>query len=358
MKKVIFIFLLLFPIKVIGISASSYIVADLDNDRYFYGSNINEEHLIASTTKIMTALVTITVSDINKEVEVGNEVLKAYGSAIYIEPGEKITIRDLLYGLMLRSGNDAATIIAKNVGGSMEGFTTMMNEMAINIGMKNTYFYNAHGLEEKDGKGNTSTSYDMALLTRYAMKNKTFREIFGTKKYVGQSSTKKYHWTNKNKLLHKLDYVTGGKTGFTKKARRTLVTTASRNNINVLVVTLNDPNDFYDHQKLYEKVFKEYESKRILKKGKIKIKNEKLYNNYQLYINNDIYIPLKNNEKKDIKIDYKLYEDKKFNDKDIVGRVEVSIKDKVIRKENIYVKKEEEEKAKSWWQKIMGWFKW
>ena len=192
----------------------------------------------------MTAIVTIEYADLDKNVEVGDEILEAYGSAIYIELGEKLTLRDLLYGLMLRSGNDAAVVIAKNVAGSMDNFAMMMNEMASKIGMKNTYFYNAHGLEEEDGSGNTSTAYDMALLTKYAMTNSEFRKIFGTKKYTVKSNYKTYTWVSKNKLIHDYDFITGGKTGFTEKARRTLVTTGSNNNINLVVVTLNDPNDF------------------------------------------------------------------------------------------------------------------
>ena len=182
MKKLIFLLFLLFPLKVGAISASSSIVMDLDNGRILYQNNIHDERLIASITKIMTAIVTIEYADLDKIVEVGDEILEAYGSAIYIELGEKLTLRDLLYGLMLRSGNDAGVVIAKNVAGSMDNFAMMMNEMASKIGMKNTYFYNAHGLEEEDGSGNTSTAYDMALLTKYAMTNSEFRKISATRR--------------------------------------------------------------------------------------------------------------------------------------------------------------------------------
>ena len=183
MKKFIFIVLLIiFPLKVLALSASSSIVMDLNSGRILHENNINDQRLIASITKIMTCIVTIETADLNEEIEVGEEILKTYGSAIYIEVGEKLTLKDLLYGLMLRSGNDAAVVIAKNVAGSMENFALLMNEMANKIGMKNSYFYNAHGLEEDNDTGNLSTAYDMALLTKYAMKNKTFREIFGTKK--------------------------------------------------------------------------------------------------------------------------------------------------------------------------------
>ena len=264
MKKVVFLILLLVPFKVFGMSASSMIAMDLDNDIIYYEYNADQKRLIASITKIMTAIVTIENVDINKEVTVGEEVLKAYGSAIYINVGEKITIKDLLYGLIMRSGNDAAVVLAKNVAGSMEGFAHLMNEMASKIGMSNSYFVNSHGLEENDGSANHSTARDMAILTKYAMNNATFREIFSTKKYISKSSQKTYSWTNKNKLLHSEDYITGGKTGFTEKARRTLVTTGARNNTNVVVVTLNDGNDFGDHRSMYEEIFRNYEAIKVL----------------------------------------------------------------------------------------------
>lgn len=303
----------------------------------------------------MTAIVSIECGDLDKEVVVGEEVLRAYGSAIYIEVGEKISLRDLLYGLLLRSGNDAAMVIAKNVAGSMEAFVALMNEYASKIGMKNTIFYNNHGLEESNGKGNLSSAKDMALLTKYAMQNETFREIFGTKKYVAKTNYKTYSWTSKNKLIHTEDYITGGKTGFTEKARRTLVTTAKRNNINVVVVTLNDSNDFNDHKEIYKNIFKNYESVLVLKKGNIKIKGENVYKDNILYLNEDIYVTVKSEEKSDLRINYELYKNKKYSDGDVVGSVKVYIGDKEVVKKDILIKMEKKE---SWWDVIKGWFKW
>ncbi len=358
MKKVVFLFYLVFlPFEVKAISASSAIAMDLNSNRIFYEANIHDERLIASITKIMTCIVTIENANINQKVTVGDEVLKAYGSAIYIEVGEELTLKDLLYGLMLRSGNDAAVVIAKNVAGSMEKFATLMNELAKKIGMNNTYFYNAHGLEEQSGKGNTSTAYDMALLTKYAYQNATFREIFGTKNIKIKSSTKTYSWTSKNKLIHRYDFVTGGKTGFTEKARRTLVTTASKNNLDVVVVTLNDPNDFQDHITLYNKVFEEYTPFLVLSKNNFKIKEDTYYEKYKLYITNDIFIPIKTGEKDYLKINYRLTKVKKPLNGDKVGEVEIYLKDKLIRKDNIYIEIEEKHQKLNWFQKIIRWFK-
>ena len=358
MKRLcLLIIVLLFPLNVSALSARSSIVMDLDSGRILHANNINEKHLIASITKIMTCIVAIEYGDLDKEIEVGDEVLKAYGSAIYIEVGEKLTLKDLLMGLMLRSGNDAAVVIAKNIASSMDGFAMLMNEEARKIGMNNTYFYNAHGLEESDGTGNMSTAYDMALLTKYAMHNSTFREIFSTKKYTVKTNYKTHHWINKNKLIHSNDFITGGKTGYTKKAHRTLVTTGSSNGINLVIVTLDDGNDFNNHLSLYKDIFKKYYSLKLIDKDNIKIKNDTIYNKYKLYTTSNIVVPILPNEKYDIRIDYKLYDNIKFVDGDNIGYIDIYLKDKLLTSEKIYVRVPVNNK-KSWFQKILGWFRW
>lgn len=358
MKKVFLLIILLIPLKVIAISASSAIVMDTENGRILYENNIDDKKLIASTTKIMTAIVAIEYGDLEKVVTVGEEVLKAYGSAIYIEMGEQISLRDLLYGLMMRSGNDAAMVIATSVAGSMDSFVLLMNETASKIGMKNTYFYNNHGLEEDDGSGNISTARDMALLTKYAMANSTFKEIFKTKNYKVKTNFKSYSWTSKNRLIHSEDYVTGGKTGYTKKAGRTLVTTGSRNNISLVVVTLQDGNDFNDHKSLYADIFKNYEAIKVLSKDNLKIKGEKIYSDDELYLEEDIYVPVKQSEKDDLKISYELYEEGRYVSGDVVGHAKIFMKDELVREENIYIKKQGDNVNLSWWQKLLRWIKW
>lgn len=359
MKKLILsLILFILPIKVSAISASSTIVMDLNSNRVLFEQNIHEQRLIASITKIMTAIVAIEYGNLDDTYEVGEEVLEAYGSAIYIEMGEKLTLRDLLYGLMLRSGNDAAVVIAKNIAGSMEAFAMLMNETASKIGMTNSYFYNAHGLENDDGTGNLSTAYDMALLTKYAMENETFREIFGTKKYSVKTNKKSYSWTNKNRLLHEYDFITGGKTGFTQKARRTLVTTASSNNIDLVIVTLNDPNDFDDHLALYTKIFKNYEAIKVLDKNKFEIKEDTKYKNDTLYINNDVYIPVLKEEKDDISIKYELFKNSNYMNGDVVGNAKIYIKDELVKSVNIYVQKNQGKENLSWWNKLLRWLGW
>ena len=332
MKKYIFIILfLILPIKTNAMCASSVTLMDMDNNRVLYSVNQHDKRLIASISKIMTSIVTLNNKNISDLVTIDESVLKSFGSGIYVEVGEVISLEDLLYGLMLRSGNDAAIMIANYVGGSMDGFVKLMNETANSIGMINTNFINSSGLEDNDGNGNMSTSYDMALLMSYAMKNKTFRKIVSTKKRTVKTNYKTYIWYNKNKLLNSYKYTTGGKTGFTQKARRTLVTTASKDNMNFVIVTLNDPNDFSDHINLYEEYFKKYKSYKILDK-----ENEK-FDNKSFYIKNDKYINLTNSEYKNIKKEIVLY---KENISDIAGYILVKLNDQNLGKEYIYIKRE------------------
>ena len=199
MKYLWLLILFLIPFKVYG--TSSYIVMDADSKRVIEGANTQEKKLIASTTKIMTAIIAIENGSLDDKVKIDKDVLKAYGSNIYVEIDEEITLRDLLYGLLLRSGNDAAIEIANCIAGSMDEFVKMMNDKAKNLGMENTTFINSSGLENDEKLGNTSTAYDMALLMSYAIDNKTFVEISGTKRHIATTNYKTYDWYNKNKLL-------------------------------------------------------------------------------------------------------------------------------------------------------------
>ena len=348
MKKILFLvlFLFWFPVKVEAISAESYVVMDYDSGRVLMSQNATREKLIASTTKIMTAIIALENKDLNSVRKVGPEVLKAYGSAIYLSLDEEITLKDLLYGLMLRSGNDAAIEIAYHVSGNMDNFVQLMNQKAYELGMSNTIFINNHGLENEQGKGNTSTSYDMALLMRYALQNETFKEIIHTKEYTAKTSGKTYVWHNKNKLLSN-EYEIGGKTGYTKKAKRTLVTAATKDAKRVIVVTLNDPNDFADHEELYNEIFNKYERVEILNKEATVIDES---NPLKYYLQNDFYALLTKEEKENIRIDYQI--DPNANTKE-VGNAYVYLEDKLLHTEKIY--QQEETKKESFWQKFLRW---
>ncbi len=347
MKKLILaviVVLLIFPLKVSALGAECAIVMDQDSKRVLFEKNMDKEKLIASTTKIMTAVIALEYGDLDTLVEVGDEVLKAYGSAIYIEVGEELTLKDLLYGLMLRSGNDAAIEIAYAVAGNMESFVHLMNEKAKDLGMKNTIFYNNHGLEENSGVGNTSTVYDMALLMSYANTIEEFKEITSTKEYTVRSNYKTYIWPNKNKLLKIYKYATGGKTGYTEKAKRTLVTSATKDDKNLIVVTFNDGNDFNDHMNLYEDYFNAYESVEVINKDTYEINDE--YYNGNLFVNKSFRVLAKEEEKDAISTNVVLNKVKDYVDGECVGYVEVKIGDEVVEKLSVYVRKNEEKGEK------------
>jgi D-alanyl-D-alanine carboxypeptidase (penicillin-binding protein 5/6) len=344
LKKIIWgVFIFFFSLNVKAMSASSYVVMDMESNRVLASDNMNNTRLIASITKIMTCIVAIENSDVDREVTVGDEILKSFGSSIYLSIGEKIKLEDLLYGLMLRSGNDAALVISKNVSND---FVTLMNKKAQEIGMKNTYFLNPHGLEENDGNGNTSSAYDMGLLMGYAYHNDEFRKIIGTKEHVAKSNEKSYSWQNKNRLLREYKYATGGKTGFTMKARRTLVTTAEKDNMKVVVVTLNDGNDFLDHKNMYESIWHNYHAIKVLDK------DYKIDGCNNCYIKNEYYAMVKN-KNENLKIVNKI---NKNTNTDYLGDVLIYDGDYLLHDEIIYKKKIEENK-KSWWKKIMDWFR-
>lgn len=311
-------------------TSASSIVIDQDTGRILYENNPNEQRLIASTTKIMTAILTIENTNINQTIEVGQEILKMYGTNIYIEVGEKMKIKDLLYGLLLRSGNDAATTLAHYVGGTEENFVLMMNEKAKEIGMTNTIFSNPHGLD--DYTANYSTAYDMSLLSRYANQNKTYKKISQTRKYTTKTQNKSYLWYNRNKLLTTYEYCTGGKNGYTPKAGRTLVTTATKDNMNLTIVTLNDPNEYETHTWLYEKIFSEYKNYIIINKNNFKT-NKQIYNGAATIKESFVY-PLTETEKKQITTEIHLLKKQDISKK--IGYIDIKLKDKKIGKVFIY----------------------
>lgn len=331
MKKMIFFcFLLLFSVNVKAIECE--VIIDADSGRVLGGFNIDKERHIASTTKIMTALVTINNSRLNEIVEIGDEIKSAYGSSIYIKPKEKLRIEDLLYGLMLRSGNDAALSLATHVSGNIPAFTDLMNETAESIGMKNTHFGNPHGLDDKPS--NTSTVYDMAILMMNAMKNETFRRITSTKKYITKSNFTTYTWYNKNELLNSYKYATGGKIGYTGEANYTFVSSATKDNKNLIIATFVDKNRFTTHKNLYEKYFNEYEKYHLIDKDNLGINYKKGYRTFTL---ESFDMLLTKEESKRIKREVELYENVKIqNNAKIVGTISITMDSKTYKKLNIY----------------------
>ncbi|MED4400768.1 D-alanyl-D-alanine carboxypeptidase family protein [Metabacillus fastidiosus] len=338
----IFIFAL-FPLRssALGVSAQGAILMEQESGRILYEKNAHEKLRIASITKIMTAILAIESEKLDEQVKVSERATLAEGSSIYLQKGEKIKLEDLVYGLMLRSGNDSAVAIAEHVGGSLEGFVYLMNKKAEELGMKNTEFANPHGLD--DHENHYSTAYDMAILTKYAMGNPIFREISGTETYRAPNPNEEWDrvWRNKNKLVTGLyEYATGGKTGYTKRAKRTLVSTASKSGLDTIVVTINDPDDWRDHMNLHNYAFASYELVKIKRKGTIKNIKDSVYKN-KIFIKRDVLYPLKEEELDQLEIDIRLLKPKKeWNDaKDIpniVGRMTILLNDKKIEELPIY----------------------
>ena len=345
MKKIlVLIILFLIPISVNAEdTAKSSIVMDLDSGRVLYESNADEERLIASITKIMTCIIAIEEGNLNKEVEASDEILKMYGTSIYLEVGEKMKLIDLLYGLMLRSGNDASVVIAKEIAGSEEKFVELMNKKAQEIGMTNTTFSNPHGLDEETK--NYSTARDMAKLSRYAYKNKTYRKIIGTEEYRVKTDNKSYLWYNRMKLLGNYKYCTGGKNGYTPSAGKTLVTTHEKGNLKITVVSLHDNDEYNNHENLAEYAFDNYYNYNILDKNDFDL----IIDDNKYYIKNSFSYPLTDKEKDNIKvlasIDDSLTKGK-------VGNIKISLNNKVLKKVPVYL--QEEKKKENFFTKLFS----
>lgn len=357
MKRLFFVFIsiILFSfssVNALSVTASSAILMDMNSGRILYQKDVHNPRLVASITKIMTAVLAIENGNLDEEVIVGEEVLSMYGSNIYIELGEKMTLKDLLYGLLLRSGNDAAIVIGTYIGGSEEKFVEMMNKKAKEIGMINTTYHNCHGLDEVTQ--NYSTAYDMAVLSSYANTLDVYREISKTKKWVTSTENKSYVWHNRNKLLTLYEFATGGKTGYTPKAGRTLVTTASKDNLNLTAVTLNDPNEYVSHEEMYEYGFDKYKNYLIIDKDNFSI-DDNFYKD-EVYVKESFSYPLTDKESSKTSTIAELLKLKKYKNNDKVGDIIVKLDNKEIYREPIFVRVKPKV-HKSFWTKIKEFFR-
>ena len=212
-----------------------YIVYDRISKSMIIGKNEDVKSAMASTTKIMTTIVILEKADLNEKVTVSAKAGGTGGSRLGLKRGDKASVRDLLYGLMLRSGNDAAVALAEHVGGSVKGFAELMNEKAIELGLTNTHFVTPHGLDDAN---HYTTALELAKLTDYAMNNETFAKIVGTKSTTIYINNQSRQINNTNELLGVLNGVVGVKTGFTNNAGRCLVTETKRNNMDIITIVL------------------------------------------------------------------------------------------------------------------------
>ena len=262
------ILLNILSIESFALSAKSAVLIDAGSGRVLYEHNSYERLPMASTTKIMTGLIACESGKLNETVKVSPFASGTEGSSLWLKVGERQTLENLTYGLMLKSGNDAAVAIAEHLGGSVDAFALLMNEKAKKIGAISTHFENPHGL---DAEGHFTTAYDLAIIAREAMKTDKFREIVSTKNYKIPMQGEKWDRAlkNHNKLLWRYDGCNGVKTGFTKKCGRCLVSSASRGNEEFICVTLNAPDDWNDHTYLLDYGFNNFENVNVFEKGEI-----------------------------------------------------------------------------------------
>lgn len=251
---------LFLPLSAKAVSAQKAILLDANTGRVLYEKDADSRSLIASTTKIMTALVVCEQCNVLDRMKIPKEAVGIEGSSMYLQEGEVLTLQELLYGLMLSSGNDAAVALAIYCGGTVEGFVGLMNDKAYRLGLADTHFENPHGL---DSPNHYSTAADLAALAAYAMKNPIFLQTVSTKNVrIGNRSLQ-----NHNKILWTVDGADGVKTGFTKAAGRILVSSSIRDGRRLICVTINDGNDWQDHKQLLETGFSRYTVEEILSKG-------------------------------------------------------------------------------------------
>ncbi|MCS1350916.1 D-alanyl-D-alanine carboxypeptidase family protein [Mechercharimyces sp. CAU 1602] len=252
--------------KLPQVSAEAAALIDGSTGRILYEKNADSQMKIASITKVMTAILAIEHGDLEEEVTVTSRAEGVEGSSIYLKAGEKIPLEHLLYGLMLRSGNDAAVAIAEHIGGSVEGFVHMMNEKVDYLGLANTHFANPHGLDDPQ---HYSTAADFARISAYALQNSEFQEIVQSKvatvPWPGEEWNRK--WYNKNKMLRMYEGADGVKTGYTKRSGRTLVSSATRDRRQLITVTLNAPDDWNDSMQMFEYGFQYYPLRELVAEG-------------------------------------------------------------------------------------------
>ncbi len=239
-----------------SVSARSAVIYQPEIKSFIYSKNADQRLPMASTTKIMTALVALENSDIEELVAIDPDAIGVEGSSAYLKEGDVMTMEELLYALLLQSANDAAAAIAYHVGGDLDGFSALMNKKAEGLQLTDTHFTNPHGLDNED---HYTTATDLAIITAEALNNPIFKKIVSTYKRTFVTEDRVRTYVNHNKLLNMYDGCIGIKTGFTKKSGRCLVGAAERDGLSFITVTLNAPNDWSDHKKMFDFGFESLE---------------------------------------------------------------------------------------------------
>lgn len=328
----------------IYINAISAIALDCETKIVLYEKNAYNPIEIASTTKIITALVAIKCGDLNKKIIISEKAASIRGSEIGLKKGEEITLKELLYGLMLRSGNDAAIAIAEGISGSVDEFLKLMNEYALEIGLLNSNFESPHGL---DSVNHYSTAYDLALVTAKAKEIELFNEIVSSKDIEAKdyNFTRSYH--NINKILWFLPSSTGVKTGFTGRAGKCLVTSVKIQNREVIIITLNCTPRWAETKKISEYVDKNYDYKKLVSKGDILERISVKYgiDNVEIVSKRDIIIPVKKGVDMEVKVKKPLYDVCAPVQEGVsIGRVDIYGNNKLLFREGLVAKNSVEKK--------------
>lgn len=322
-------------------TAGGMAVIDANSGRLLYSKNENAKLAMASTTKIVTALTVLdNCTDIDREINVHNDAVGIPGTSIYLKHGEKLTVKELLYGMMLPSGNDAATALAYHVGGTIEHFCELMEKKAIECGAYNSSFSNPHGLDDDQ---HYTTAYDLAKITARALENETFREIVTTKatRIKGSSEGAYRYLKNKNKLLNTLDGCIGVKTGYTGNAGRCLVSACERNTFRIVCVVLNCGPMFEESSSLIEQAYDNYKYTELFPGYKV-IRSLPVIGGKEeavkVFSRKGFYYPLTKDEAQKIEYKYVLPNGLKapVNKDEVVGEVEIYLHNHLLFSEKIY----------------------
>lgn len=324
-----------------GNSAKAMVAIDSSSKRILYSKSQNERLPMASTTKIITALTVLNNCDnIEREIKINDKAVGIPGTSIYLKHGESLTIKELLYGMMLPSGNDAAMALAYEIGGDIPKFCSLMQKTAIECGAYNSSFKNPHGLDED---GHFTTAYDLALITAMALENEIFKEIVTTKttRIKGSSEGAYRYLKNKNRLLNTLDGCVGVKTGYTGKAGRCLVSACERNGFKTVCVVLNCRPMFEESEDIINACFSNYQFAEVLPKYSI-VRNLQVNNGrapfVKVFTKKSFSYPLMEDEKDRLEVKYILPNSLNAPVKkdEVVGEIEIYLDNHLLFSEKIY----------------------
>lgn len=326
-------------------NAKGALLLEADTNKILYSRNANAKLPMASTTKIMTAILAIENLDLDSVVTVDDRASGIQGSSMYLGKGEKISVRNLIYGLMLTSGNDAAVELSILVAGSPEKFAELMNKKAVEIGALNTNFVNPNGLPVAN---HYTTAYDLAIIASYAMKNETFRKVVSTEymKIPWEGKAWDRVLKNKNKILWQYEGGNGIKTGYTDAAGRCLVSSAKRDGMQLICVVLNCPDMFGDSMKILDYGFNNYERLKVYfsgqELGEVKV-NEGTSNLFKATASCDIIVTIKKSDEDKIKTSVSLPSEivAPIKNGQKIGSVKITLNDKTIAEEDVLYTGEE-----------------